>query len=364
MSVPVSEPAGNDRARDERSEPQARFLRACRGLPVDHTPIWLMRQAGRYMAEYRALRQKHGMLELIQTPELAVEVTLQPIDAFGFDAAILFADILIPLIGMGLELEFLPGKGPHIDNPVRSGHQVDLLATPPAVETVPGTLEAIRLLAAELEPRGVPLIGFAGAPFTLASYAIEGGGSKDYGLTKAFLYSEPAAWDRLMKKLVAVQADYLAQQVAAGAQALQIFDSWVGLALGGGEYVRYVQPYNRDLLERLERLGVPVIHYSNGTLPYLDEVVACGGTVTSVDWRMPLGWAWDRIGRERPIQGNLDPIVLMAPWREVKPRVDAILDQAAGHPGHIFNAGHGLRPETSIDNVKRLVDYVRQRTAA
>ncbi len=343
-------------------EPQARFLRACRRLPVDCTPIWLMRQAGRYMAEYRALREKHTILELIQHPELAAEVTLQPIRAFDLDAAIIFADILPPLIGMGLQLEFVAGKGPVIHNPIASTYDVDMLATPPAEDHLGATLEAIKLATAELEGRGIPLIGFAGAPFTLASYAIEGGGSKDYARTKALMYSEPAAWKRMMDKLVTVQADYLLKQAQAGAAALQVFDSWAGMALGKEAYLRYVAPFNTQLFTMLQQARVPLINFSTGTFPYLEVVAACGGDVVGVDFRMPLSAAWEKIGPDRSIQGNLDPMVLLAPWRELKYHVDQVLAEAAGRPGHIFNLGHGIHRTTPVDNVRRLADYVHEKT--
>lgn len=345
-------------------QPTARFLRACHRLPVDATPVWLMRQAGRYMAQYRALREKHSMLELIQTPELAAQVTLQPMHAFDLDAAIIFADILPPLIGMGLNLEFVPGVGPVIHNPIRTTYDIDLLGVPPAEEKLSATLEAIRIACEELEPRGIPLIGFAGAPFTLASYAIEGGGSKDYALTKALMYTEPAAWKRLMDKLTTVQADYLLSQARAGASALQVFDSWVGLALGKEAYQNYVAPYNIRLFESLRQSGVPLINFSTGTSAYLEDVAACGGDVIGVDFRLPLSAAWEKVGTRRAIQGNLDPIALLAPWRELQYHIDRVLEEAGGRPGHIFNLGHGLHKTTSPDNVKRLVDYVHERTRA
>lgn len=344
--------------------PSATFLRACNRLPAEHTPIWLMRQAGRYMPEYRALREKHGMLEMINTPELAAEVTLQPIKAFGVDAAIIFADILPPLIGMGFELEFVEGTGPVIHNPIQDARGVDALATPPATEALPGTLEAIRLVTAELAPRNVPLIGFAGAPFTLASYAIEGGGSKTYAKTKTLMYREPEAWDRLMGKLVTVQADYLIQQAEAGASALQVFDSWAGMALGVQDYERYVRPHNAALFQMLETAGMPVINFSSGTGAYLDVVAACGGTVIGVDWRLPLDVAWEKAGLDRAIQGNLDPIALLVSWPELRPRIDDVLTRAGGRAGHIFNLGHGILPNTPVDNVRRLVDYVHEQTAS
>ena len=334
------------------------FLRACRREPVDHTPIWLMRQAGRYMPEYRAIRAKHTMLEVIRTPELAAEITLQPIEAFGMDAAIIFSDILPPLVGMGLNLEFVKGEGPVIYNPIRTVADIEALQTPSAEENMGFTLEAIRLVVEELTPRGVPLIGFAGAPFTLASYAIEGGGSKNYERTKALMYQYPDAWDMLMRKLATVQAGYLLQQARAGASALQLFDSWAGLALGLQDYVRYIQPYNKLLFAELEKANVPTINFSTGTAFYLDEVAACGGTVIGVDWRIPLDMAWEKVGYDRAVQGNLDPTVLLTDWETV----DDVLGRVNGRSGHIFNLGHGIFPTVPTDTVKRLVAYVQETT--
>jgi uroporphyrinogen decarboxylase len=322
-----------------------------------------MRQAGRYLPEYRAIREKYAMLEVIRSPELSAEVTLQPIQMFDLDAAIIFSDILPPLVGMGLKLEFVKGEGPVIENRIERPYDIDILATPPAEETMDATLEAIKLVKTELEPRGIPLIGFAGAPFTLASYAIEGSGSKNYARTKALMFNEPAAWQRLMKKLITVQADYLIKQARAGASVLQIFDSWAGVALGQYDYVRYVQPYNTTLLQLLARANVPVINFSTGTFPYLEEVAACGGQVIGVDWRMPLAAAWARVGEEKAVMGNLDPVALLAPWRELKFRVDQVLAEAGGRNGHIFNLGHGILPNTPVDNVQRLVDYVHEQTS-
>jgi uroporphyrinogen decarboxylase len=345
------------------TEPTSPFLRACRGLPADRTPVWLLRQAGRYQPEYRALREKHSMLELIRTPELAAQVTLMPVDAFELDAAIVFSDILPPLVGMGLDLDFVKGDGPRIGNPISTAREVDLLGVPPAEEMMAGTLGAIALVRRELEPRDIPVIGFAGAPFTLASYAIEGGTSKDFSRTKAFMLSEPAAWKRLLGKLVTVQADYLLAQVRAGAQALQVFDSWAGRALGREDYLRYVAPHNRELFARIGAAGVPVINFSLGVGSYLAEVAACGGDVVGLDWTLPLDEAWERLGFERPVQGNLDPASLLAPWRELEFRIDDVLDRAGGRPGHILNVGHGLVPQTPVDNVRRLVEHVRERTS-
>jgi uroporphyrinogen decarboxylase len=343
-------------------EPESRFLRASRRLPVDATPVWLMRQAGRYMGEYRALRAKYSMLELIQTPELACEVTLQPVKAFDLDAAIIFADILPPLIGMGLNLEFVPGKGPVIHNSIAGPEDIAALRTPPAEEYLGSTITAVKLVSSDLNSRGIPVIGFAGAPFTLASYAIEGGGSKDFAKTKALMYSQPAAWAELMEKLVTVNADYLLQQTKAGASALQVFDSWAGLALGKEAYNRFVAPFNTRLFDMLKQTGLPVVNFSTGTFPYLEDVSACGGEVIGVDFRMPLSAAWEKIGYERAIQGNLDPATLLAPWDELKVHIDKVLDEAAGRPGHIFNLGHGIHKTTPVDTVIRMVDYVHERT--
>jgi uroporphyrinogen decarboxylase len=346
------------------TEPTAHFLRACGRLPVDRTPVWLLRQAGRYQPEYRRLREKHTMLELIRTPELAAQVTLLPIHSFDLDAAIVFSDILPPLVGMGLDLDFVQGDGPRIGNPISSTRDVDLLGTPPAEETMAGTLEAIRIVRRELETRDVPVIGFAGAPFTLASYAIEGGTSKDFTKTKAFMLSEPAAWKRLLGKLVTVQADYLLAQAASGAHALQVFDSWAGRALGREDYLRYVAPHNRELFGKVAAAGVPVINFSLGVSPYLAEAAGCGGDVVGLDWTLPLDEAWQRVGFDRPVQGNLDPVSLLAPWRELRFRIDDVLERAGGRPGHVFNVGHGLTPQTPPDNVRRLVEHVRERTSA
>lgn len=352
----------NNSVTNNQVEPTSRLLRAAAHLDVDATPIWLMRQAGRYMAEYRAIRAKRTMLETINTPELAAEITLQPIKAFDLDAAIIFADILPPLIGMGLELSFEKGVGPVIHNPIQTPFDVDMLATPPADVTLAPTLKAIGLVTAELESKDIPLIGFAGAPFTLATYAIEGGSSKDKAKTKAFMYSEPAAWTRLMDKLVTVQADYLLQQAQAGAAALQVFDSWAG-AVSKMDYVRYVLPFNEKLFNMVARAGVPLINFSTRTSAFLDVVSSAGGDVVGVDWQLPLEQAWEMIGRDQAIMGNLDPILLLGPWRELKAHVDVILQAAGGRNGHIFNLGHGILPPTPVDMVRRLVDYVHEKSA-
>jgi uroporphyrinogen decarboxylase len=345
------------------AEPTSLVLRAYRGLPTDRTPVWLLRQAGRYMPEYRALRERHSMLDLIRTPELAAEVTLMPVEQLGVDAAIVFSDILPPLVGMGLDLDFVKGDGPRISNPIRSGRDVDLLAVPPAEETMAGTLAAIEIVRRELEPRDIPVIGFAGAPFTLASYAVEGGTSKDFARTKAFMLSEPAAWKRLLTKLATVQADYLLAQARAGAQALQLFDSWAGRALGRTDYLRYVAPTNRELFGAVADAGVPVVNFSLGVSAYLADAAGCGGDVVGLDWQLPLDEAWAALGHARPVQGNLDPMSLLAPWPELEARIDDVLDRAAGRPGHVFNLGHGLVPQTPVDSVRRLVEHVHEKTS-
>ena len=335
-----------------------RLLDACRRQPTDTTPVWLMRQAGRYMPEYRAIRDQHSMLDVIRTPELACEITLQPVQAFDVDAAIIFADILTVLIGMGLDLDFVKGEGPQIDNPIRSPEDVERLRTPPAEENVPYTLDAIRLVRRELDNR-IPLIGFAGAPFTLASYAIEGGGSKNHIAVKSFMAAQPDAWHRLMDRLSAVVGDYLMAQVRAGAQVLQVFDSWAG-ALAPNDYREYVLPHARRVVEQARSANVPVIYFGtdlNGMLPLLRETRA---DVIGVDWRIEIDRAWAQLGDDVAVQGNLDPVALFAPWPEVQRRAEDVLRRVGGRPGHIFNLGHGILPNTPVDTVRRLVDYVHE----
>ncbi|MDQ3081727.1 MAG: uroporphyrinogen decarboxylase [Gemmatimonadota bacterium] len=338
------------------------LVRACRREITLRTPIWLMRQAGRYMPEYRAIRAKQTMLQAIGDSATAAEITLQPVNALGVDAAIIFSDILPPLIGMGLDLDFVAGSGPRIANPVRTPRDVDRLGTPPAVETMGGTLGAIRIVKSELQSRGVPVIGFAGAPFTLACYAIEGGGSQRYETAKRFMYDEPAAWSRLMRRLVTVIADYLVEQAKSGADVLQVFDSWAG-ALGPDDYARYVAPFNKMLFAELRATGVPVINFSTGTGAYFEDVAACGGDVLGVDWRTPLDKVRRHVGDNLAVMGNLDPIALLAPWTELRAHADLVLERAGAAPGHVFNLGHGILPSTPVDNVRRLVDYVKESTA-
>lgn len=340
----------------------ARFLNACHCRPSDVTPVWFMRQAGRYMSEYRALREKYSILEMIKTPELACAVTMQPIRAMHVDAAIIFADILPPLEGMGLQLEFVKGEGPVIHNPIRSRADVEALRVPDPREHLWFTLRAIQLARKELDPLDIALIGFSGAPFTLASYAIEGGSSRSYALTKGLMMSDPAIWHRLMDKLSEVVGRYLLEQARAGAQALQLFDSWVG-ALSPADYREHVLPYSRRVIEIARQGNVPIIHFSTDTSAMLEVIQEAGGDVIGVDWRIDLDRAWRRLRHGTAIQGNLDPIALLAPWPEVEKRAKLILDQAAGRPGHIFNLGHGILQQTPVDTVRRLADFVHEYSA-
>jgi uroporphyrinogen decarboxylase len=318
-----------------------------------------MRQAGRYMSEYRALREKYGMLEIIHQPELSFQVTMQPIDAFDLDAAIIFADILPPLGGLGLKVGFEAGEGPIVYNPVRDEADVLAMPTPDIEEATGFTLEAIRLARRELEGRGIPLIGFSGAPFTLASYAIEGGSSKDFAITKRLMMGRPDLWHQLMTKLSGLVGGYLRAQAQAGAQALQLFDTWAGL-LSPPDYLEFALPYNQAVVREAKKAGVPVIYFSTGTDGILELVAQTGADVIGVDWRIDLGEAWRRLGPGVAIQGNLDPVALLGDWPELKKRATDVLDSAGGRPGHIFNLGHGVIRDTSIDNVRQLVDFVHE----
>lgn len=332
-----------------------RFLRACRREPVDVTPVWFMRQAGRYMAEYRALRAKYTMLEICKTPELALEVTLQPL-RLGMDAAILFADILLPLEPMGASFEFAKGEGPVIHHPVRTRADVDRLRICDPEDGLGYVLDAIRLIRKELDGK-TPLIGFAGAPFTIASYMIEGGKSSSYQTTKKMMWSEPELFHDLMSKVSEVVRRFLRAQVAAGAQAVQLFDSWVG-SLAVEDYRTYVQPHVAHILSDAMTLGVPVIHFGTGTSTLLEAQRDAGGTVIGVDWRTPLDQAWARVGYDKAVQGNLDPLLLLAPRDVAVERARAVLRTAGGRPGHIFNLGHGIVPETPVDTVKAVIEAV------
>ncbi len=335
------------------------FLAACRGEPVPHTPIWVMRQAGRYLPEYRAIREEVDFLTLTKTPELAAEVTLQPIRRFGMDAAILFSDIMTPLEGMGLELEFAPG--PIIANPVRSAADVDALRVADPDETVPFVMETIRILRRELPP-SAPLIGFAGAPFTTFCYAVEGKGSKTFREAKAFLYGEPDAARRLLDKIADTTARYLGAQAEAGAQALMIFDSWAGI-LAPDTYREFALPAVQRVVAALKEHGLPLIYFPNQGATLLHAAREADVDVMGVDWRTPLSAARAALGPELTLQGNLDPAALFAPRAELARQVDRVLEEAGPGPGHIFNLGHGIERTTDPDALAFLVDYVHEKTA-
>jgi uroporphyrinogen decarboxylase len=337
-----------------------RFLRACRRQPVDCTPVWFMRQAGRYMAAYQALRQRHTLLDLCKTPELAAEVTLQPMQRLPVDAAIIFTDLLVPLEPMGAKLVFAPNEGPVIENPVRSASDVEALRLVDPHTDLAFTLAAIRMVCRELDGK-VPLIGFAGAPFTLASYLIEGSGSRHYIQTKQLMYHQPEVWHRLLDKLASVAATFLQAQIASGVQVVQLFDSWVG-CLSPDDYRRYVLPHTKQVIEGLRDADAPVIHFGTGTAMLLEAMREAGGDVIGVDWRVPLDDAWQRIGYDVGIQGNLDPVALFAPLPEIEERVDDILQRAVNRPGHIFNLGHGILPETPFEHVQAVAERVHARS--
>jgi uroporphyrinogen decarboxylase len=316
-----------------------------------------MRQAGRYMKPYRDIRAKHSILEICKKPELAAEVTLQPVEILDVDAAIIFADLLLPVEPMGLKLSFVSGEGPCIANPVTEPEDIDGLSTS-RTDELGYVAESIQVVTRALAGR-VPVIGFVGAPFTLASYMIEGGPSKTFLKTKKLMYADETMWRRLMGKLVDVLGDFASLQVGGGAKAIQVFDSWVG-ALGPDDYVRYVQPYSRALIERIRSAGVPVIHFGTGAAGFFKELHAAGGDVLGVDWRINIDQAWMEIGYRSAIQGNLDPVALFAPLPELKAKVHDLLRRTGNRPGHIFNLGHGILPETPVENVKAVVQMVRE----
>jgi len=319
-----------------------------------------MRQAGRYMREYRALRERHSLLDLCRTPDLATEVTLQPVRRIDVDAAILFSDLLLPLEPMGIRFDFIQGEGPAIDNPIQSAADVDRLRCFEPREALSHVLDTIRQVKRELGGR-VPLIGFAGAPFTLASYAIEGGHSSSFARTKALMYGTPDAWHRLCHQLATVAADYLSAQIEAGVDAVQVFDSWVG-ALNARDYREFILPHSSRIFAALARHGVPTIHFGVGTSAILGELREAGGDVIGADWRTPLDEAWERIGFDRAVQGNLDPTLLLGPIDRAIAGADDVLARAGGRPGHIFNLGHGILPSTPLEHVQALARFVHQRT--
>src|SRR5882724_3628637 len=339
------------------SAPDSRFVRACKCLPVDRTPIWLMRQAGRYMAEYRAVRKQYSLIEICKKPEIAAEVTITAAEILGVDAAIIFADLLLPLEVMGLPFHFSAGEGPVVETPIRDAAAVAALRVDRAAD-LGYVSEAIRLVCKHFGSK-LPVIGFCGAPFTLASYMIEGGGSRNYVHAKKMMYSSSSAWDELLGKLVAVVSEYAVEQVRAGADVIQIFDSWVG-CLSVEDYRAYVLPRTTELVKAVQKSGVPVIYFGTDTASLLPSMKETGAEVIGIDWRTPLDDGWRSLGMKGAVQGNLDPVLLFAEWEKVKAGASNVLAQAGGRPGHIFNLGHGILPETPVENVKGLVRFVQE----
>lgn len=352
--------AGNSDARDPLND--SPFMRACRREPVPYTPVWLMRQAGRYMKEYREVRERTTFLELCKNPELASEVTVYAANRLGVDAAIIFADILLIVEPLGLDLEFAKGEGPVIHNPVRDATDVERVREMESADALRYVYEAIALTRREL-PADIPLIGFCGAPFTVASYMIEGAGSRNYINTKRLMYADAGAWHALMRRISRALVLYLNRQIAAGAQAVQLFDSWVG-HLSPSDYREYVLPHTRSVIAGVTP-GTPVLHFGTGTATLLDDMRAAGGDVIGIDWRTDLTLAWEQLNRhgDIAIMGNLDPVTLFATREHVTREAGRILSEAANRPGHIFNLGHGIMPETPVDNVLALVEYVHERSA-
>lgn len=335
-----------------------RFLRACWREPVDRTPVWFLRQAGRSSPSYRSIRQKHGILEIAKDPALATEVALQPVHELGVDAAILFCDLLIPLEAMGASVRIERGTGPVLEPPVRTAEDVERFRTVDTKRDLPFVLETVRRLRTKLR---VPLIGFAGAPFTLASYLIEGGATRDFTETKRFMYGYPGAWDRLLDLLAEGVAEFLRAQAGAGAQVLQVFDSWAG-ALSPQDYADRVAPHTRRVFAGVRETGVPIVHFGTGTAGFLEGFAAAGGDVIGIDWRAPLDDAWSRVSYGRGIQGNLDPSVLLGPPEVWRPAAADVLRRAAAREGHIFNLGHGVLPESRLEDLRGLVDFVHEST--
>jgi uroporphyrinogen decarboxylase len=337
-----------------------RFLDACHLRQPDATPIWFMRQAGRCLANYRELRKKHDILTMAKTPELCTQVTLMPVQEFGVDAAVLYADIMLPLEGMGISLEIEPDLGPIIHNPVRTMKDVEALRVIKSEESVPFVMEAVRMVRRELAGKQA-VIGFSGAPFTLACYMIEGRPSRDYSIAKSLMYGQPEVWEALMTKLADVVSDYLVAQIKAGADVVQLFDSWVG-ALSPSVYRRFVLPYTQRIFQTVKQTGTPAIHFGTGAAALLPLMAEAGGDVISVDWRVDLDQAWAQIGYDRGIQGNLDPTLMLTSWPVIEAGMHDILRRAANRPGHIFNLGHGVLAPTDPDMLRRLVDAVHEAT--
>jgi uroporphyrinogen decarboxylase len=332
-----------------------RFLKACYREPVDATPVWFMRQAGRYLPQYRKIREKHDIISICKDPELCAEVTTLPVKTLGVDAAIMFADIMLPLEGMGVQFEIKEGIGPIIKRPIRSNEQAEAVREFNAQSAVPFTLDAIRLVKEELD--SIPLIGFCGGPFTLASYLIEGHPTRDFISTKTVMYRDPETWCILLNKLTVAMSAYLKAQVLAGVDAVQLFDTWIG-CLSPQDYHEYVLPYSRRIFKDMEDSNVPRIHFGTGTSALLEEMKEAGGDVFGVDWRIPLDVAWNRLGHDVAIQGNMDPAALLAHVDLINSRAKDILSQTKGVPGHIFNLGHGVLADTPVENAVELVKFV------
>ena len=339
------------------SAPESLFVKACKAQTVDRTPVWFMRQAGRYMPEYRKVRKEYSLLEICKKPKIAAEVTITAAELLRVDAAIIFADLLLPLEVMGLPFHFAAGEGPVVQRPVRTAADVSKLHTDGAAD-LGYVSEAIVLVSQHFGAR-LPVIGFCGAPFTLASYMIEGGGSRNYVQTKKMMYSTPAAWDDLMAKLVRVTSEYAGEQVRAGADVIQVFDSWVG-CLSVEDYRKYVLPRTTELITNLRKTGAPVIYFGTDSATLLASMKETGAEVIGLDWRIPLDEGWRSVGFKGGVQGNLDPVLLFAEWQEIESRAEDILRRAAGRPGHIFNLGHGILPETPVESVKALAKFVQE----
>lgn len=339
------------------SAPDSIFIRACRRQPVPRTPIWLMRQAGRYMAEYRKVRKLYSLLEICKRPDVAAEVTITAAEKLNVDAAIIFADLLLPLEVMGLPFRFEAGEGPVVESPLRRPKDVAKLRTDRSAD-LNYVAESVNKVARHFGAK-LPVIGFCGAPFTLASYMIEGGGSRNYVHAKSMMYNEPKAWAQLMEKLVSVLGDYATEQVRAGADALQVFDSWVG-CLSPDDYIQYALPQTTQLIARLKATGVPVIYFGTDTATLLPHMQKTGADVIGLDWRIPLDEGWRALRHEVAVQGNLDPVALFAEKKPLLRRAETILKQADARPGHIFNLGHGILPETPVENVQELVRHVHE----
>ena len=333
------------------------LVRACRREPVEHTPVWFMRQAGRSLPEYRRLRERYRLFEIVGDPELCAEVTLQPVRRHDVDAAVMFTDIMFPVIAMGVDVELVENVGPVIAQPVRTAKDVQRLVVPDPAESMPTILEAVRLVRAAVRADQA-VIGFCGGPFTVAGYLIEGRPSRDFHTVKTMMYREPATWHALMDKLADAFAAYIAAKARSGADVIQLFDSWVG-ALSPSDYDEFVAPYSARILAAVE---VPTIHFGTGTAMLLAAMAEAGGDVIGLDWRIPLDRGWAEVGEERGVQGNLDPAVLLAPWERIETETRAILERAGGRPGHVFNLGHGVPPDTDPAVLRHLADFVHEAT--